>query len=97
METNKAINGKDPKGELKRKLYKLLLIKPISRRMAATELGKIDQTFSVTGAVSEWLKNGKAQVVKMARCERSNEIVGFVTTNSALFVLPETNQLDLFE
>lgn len=97
MEINKAINGKDLKGNFTRNLYKLFFTKPMSRRMAVTELGKPDQTYTITNQVNEWITNGRAQIVKISKCERSGRFVEFITTNPELFVLPETNQLDLFE
>ncbi len=97
MEKSKANNGKDPQGNFTINLYKLFFVKTMSRRMAVTELGKPDQTYSITNQVNKWLRDGRAQIVEIAKCERSGKFVEFITTNPELFVYPETNQLDLFE
>ena len=97
MKKRKDKKGVEAKGDYTRQLYKTLFQKPMSRRMAVTELGKPDQTYTITNQVNEWLKNGRAQIIKIAKCERSGRFVEFITTNPELFVFPKTNQFDLFE
>lgn len=77
-----------------KKLFKVLYGEPISRRMAATQIGYEDLTYMVTQNVHDWLKCGKAHVVKQIRCKRSNRWVQGITTNPELF--PKSNQLNLF-
>ena len=74
-------------------LYQLLYKKPLSRRMAATQLGFNDQTYMVTQFIVDWIKQGKAAVVGKIKCSRSNRSVGAVTTNPNLF--PKSNQYKL--
>lgn len=88
--------GKDTKKEYAKKLFKALS-NPQSRRMAATQIGFIDQTYMVTQLIYDWLKQGKAQVIGKIKCERSNRLVQKVTTDPNLFVSSSTNQLNLFE
>jgi len=87
--------GKDNKDYAK-KLYKALYLKPISRRMAATKIGYPDQTFMVTQFVYDWIKQGKAQVVGVVKCERSGHFVEAVTTNPNFFRSIKDNQLKMF-
>ena len=78
-------NSKDTKEKRAKRLQKILFKKPISRRMAATLLGYPDQTYMVTQNVSDWIKNGHAQVVGHIKCERSKRFVEAVTTNPEYF------------
>ena len=66
-------------------LFKILYNKPLSRRMAACELGFTDQTYMVTQIVFDWIKKGKAQVIGRIKCTRSGFFVEAVTTNPELF------------
>lgn len=86
--------GKNTKLEYAKTLYRLLFRKSLSRRMAATELGYIDQTYMVTQIIYDWIKEGKAAVVGQILCERSGRMVEAITTNPDLF--PKSNQLKMF-
>ena len=88
--------GKDTKKEYAKKLFKALST-PQSRRMAATQLGFIDQTYMVTPHILKWIKQGKAQVIGVIRCSRSGRKVEKITTNPELFISSSTNQLNLFD
>lgn len=79
------------------KLYKALYTKPISRRMAATFIGYLDQTYMVTQLIYDWLKDGKAQIVGKIKCSRSGRLVEAVTTNPAFFQQDKFKQLNLFD
>ncbi len=87
-------HGKNTKLEYAKALYRLLFRESLSRRMAATELGYIDQTYMVTQFIYDWIKEGKAAVVGQILCERSGRMVEAITTNPELF--PKSNQLVLF-
>lgn len=76
------------------RLFDILNKKPISRRMAATELGYTDQTYMVTQLISDWLKANKAAVIGQIKCSRSKRWVQAITTNPELF--PKSNQLKMF-
>lgn len=89
--------GKDTKKEYAKKLFKALSNEPLSRRMAATQLGFIDQTFMVTQLIYDWIKQRKAQVIGVIKCSRSGRKVEKITTNPELFISSSTNQLNLFE
>ena len=78
--------------DLSKELFSIFYNKPMSRRMAVTELGKPDQTYVITNQVYKLLKTGKAQVIKIARCERSGRLVQFITTNPKNFIEPDTSQ-----
>lgn len=78
------------------KLFEALYLKPISRRMAATIIGLPDQTYMVTQLISDWIKQGRAQVIGSVRCNRSGRVVEAITTNPELFVADNDNQLTLF-
>ena len=80
-----------------KQLYKILYKRPMSRRMAATELGYTDQTFMVTQNVIDMIENGRAQVVGRIRCERSQRFVEAVTTNPEYFRSRNDNSLKTFE
>ena len=84
--------SKKDKENLTRKVYDIFYKKTVSRRMAVTEAGKPDQTYSITNQVNQWLVEGRAQVVKIAKCERSGEFVEFITTNPDNFIEPDTSQ-----
>ena len=86
--------GKYTKKEYAKRLFDILNKKPISRRMAATELGYADQTYMVTQLISDWLKANKAAVFGQIKCSRSRRWVEAITTNPDLF--PKSNQLKLF-
>lgn len=88
--------GKYTKNDYTKELYDLLYKKPLSRRMVATELGYIDQTYMVTQYISDWIKQGKAMVVGVIKCSRSGRNVEAVTTNPELFPKPNNNQLTMF-
>jgi len=77
-------------------LFKALYLKPISRRMAATKIGYPDQTFMVTQSVYDWIKQGRAQVIGVTKCERSGRFVQAVTTNPNFFNSIKDNQLKMF-
>jgi len=89
--------GKDTKREDAKRLFTLLFTKPVSRRMAATELGYTDQTFMVTQFIYDWIEQGKAQVIGVIKCSRSGRNVEMITTNPKLFISTNTNQLNLFQ
>lgn len=86
--------GKYTKKCYKKELFEILFKQPMSRRMVATELGFIDQTYMVTPFVLEWIKKGKAFVIGKIKCERSGRFVEKLTTNPDL--LPKSNQLKMF-
>jgi len=88
------LQGKDTENEAQ-KLFNLLFIRPLSRRMAATELGHPDQTYMVTQIIYDWLKLGRAQIVGQIKCKRSDRMVEAVSTNQKLFK-STSNQLNLF-
>ena len=93
--TPNIIQDKDTKKGYTKELFEILSYEPLSRRMAATELGFNDQTYMVTPYVLEWIKQGKAAaVVGIIKCSRSGRLVEAVTTNPDLF--PKPNQLQLF-
>ena len=94
LDFNKRTQGKNTKKDFTSELYKTLYKKPLSRRMAATELGFIDQTYMVTDEVSNLIKQGKAFVIGKIKCSRSGKFVQAVSTNPSLF--PKSNQLRLF-
>jgi|TARA_R110000772_G_scaffold185965_1_gene297185 hypothetical protein len=91
---NSYKQGKDTKKEDTKNLFNILKNKTLSRRMAATELGFIDQTYMVTSNVSKWIKLGKAMVIGTIKCNRSGRIVEAISTNPDLF--PKSTQLKLF-
>jgi hypothetical protein len=91
---NSFKQGKDTKKGYTKELFKLLYKKTLSRRMAATELGFTDQTYMVTPFILDWIKQGKAAVIGVIKCNRSGRIVQAITTNPDLF--PKSNQLELF-
>jgi hypothetical protein len=77
-------------------LFTALQKTPISRRMAATEIGCTDQTYMVTQFVYDWIRQGKAQVIGQIRCTRSGRKVEAITTDPDLFKDSADNQLNLF-
>lgn len=89
--------SEDKKTATLKALYSALFKRPMSRRMAATEIGFPDQTYMVTQAVNDWIKQGKAQVVGAIKCSRSGRLVEAITTNPELFRPTHDNQLRLFE
>jgi hypothetical protein len=84
----------DTKKGYTKELFEILYKRPLSRRMAATELGFNDQTYMVTPFVLEWIKQGRAAVVGVIKCSRSGRLVEAITTNPDLF--PQSRQLKLF-
>ena len=82
--TVKNIPSKNTKAYNPRELFKLLKQRPMSRRMAATELGFKDQSYMVTQLFFDWIKQGRAYVVGSIICERSGRKVQGVTTNKEL-------------
>ena len=92
---SKTIKGS--KKDYAKKLFEVLSNEPISRRMAATKIGFIDQTFMVTQLIYDWIKNGKAQVVCSVKCSRSGRFVEGITTDQEKFISPITNQLNIFD
>jgi hypothetical protein len=91
---NSYKQGKDTEKEYTKNLFNLLKNKTLSRIMAATELGFIDQTYMVTPYVLKWIKLGKAMVIGTIKCSCSGRIVEAISTNPDLF--PKSNQLKLF-
>ncbi|MEN2282220.1 hypothetical protein AAGF08_08780 [Algoriphagus sp. SE2] len=101
METNHRTalhkrQGQYTKREYAKKLFDILYKKPLSRRMAATQLGFPDQTYMVTQFVYDWIKQGKAQVIGAIKCSRSGRFVGAISTNPELFKVKNNSQLTLF-
>lgn len=86
--------GQDTKKKYANKLFKVLYKEPLSRRMAATNIGFTDQTYMVTQFIYDWIKQGKAQVIGVIKCNRSGRNVESITTNPELF--EKSNQLKLF-
>ena len=84
----------DTKKGYTKELFEILYKRPLSRRMAATELGFNDQTYMVTPFVLGWIKQGRAAVVGVIKCSRSGRLVEVITTNPDLF--PQSRQLKLF-
>jgi hypothetical protein len=78
------------------RLFDVLHSKPISRRMAATELGYTDLTYMVTQDTYDLIKGGKTQVTGKVKCTRSRRYVQGVTTNPKYFTKPVQTQLNLF-
>jgi len=93
---NKACKRQNKDKQKQAKELFNILLNPMSRRMSATALGFTDMTYMVTQNISDWLKDGRAQVVGHIRCKRSNRIVEMVTTNSDLFNEQTNNQLTMF-
>ncbi len=91
---NSSKQGKDTKKANKTQLFNLLHKKPLTRRMAATQLGFPDQTYMVTQYISDWITQDKAMVIGVIKCERSGRTVQAITTDPNLF--PQTNQLKMF-
>lgn len=95
-QNNKAhIRHFQDKEKQAQKLYNILK-KGMSRRMAATELGNTDMTYTVTQNIKDWLKDGRAQIIGCMRCERSKRWVEKVTTDKEQFNEKTTNQLKMF-
>lgn len=86
--------GKGKKRNIEKEVYELLKIEPLSRRTAATRLGFTDQTYMVTQAVKNLVKNGRAEIVGIIRCERSGRKVEAVSTDANLF--QSRKQLNIF-
>jgi hypothetical protein len=89
--------SKGTKKEYANRLFNEFYKEPLSRRMGATRIGFTDQTYMVTQFVSDWIKQGKAQVIGIIKCSRSGRKVQKITTNPELFISNSTNQLNLFE
>jgi hypothetical protein len=87
--------SKDTKRDDAKRLFNTLYSQPLSRRMAATQLGFPDQTYMVTQIIYDWLRQGRAQVIGAIKCNRSGRMVEAITTNPDLF--NKSNQLNLFE
>jgi hypothetical protein len=81
--------------EYHKELFQLLMERPLSRRMAATELGFKDQTYMVTPHIVRWIRQGKAKVIGMIKCTRSGRLVEAITTNPDLFPKETKNQLEI--
>ena len=96
LDFNGLEQGKNIKKDYTKELYNLLYKKPLSRRMVATELGYIDQTYMVTQYISDWIKQGKAMVIGGIKCSRSGRIVEAISTNPELFPTSNNNQLKMF-
>jgi hypothetical protein len=96
LDFNGLEQSKYTKNDYAKELYDLLYNKPLSRRMVATELGYIDQTYMVTQFIYDWIKQGKAMVIGGIKCSRSGRIVEAVTTNPELFPKSNNNQLTMF-
>jgi hypothetical protein len=96
LDFNGLEQSKYTKNDYTKELYDLLYKKPLSRRMVATELGYTDQTYMVTQFIYDWIKQGKAMVIGVIKCNRSGRIVEAVTTNPELFPKSNNNQLTLF-
>lgn len=88
--------SKDTKKDYAKKLFEVFFNEPLSRRMAATKIGYTDQTYMVTQFVYDWIKQGKAQVIGVIKCNRSGRFVEAITTNPELFKANNNNQLSLF-
>jgi hypothetical protein len=93
LNTKQTELGKYTKNDYTKELYNLLYKKPLSRRMVATELGYIDQTYMVTQYIYDWIKQGKAMVIGVVKCSRSGRVVEAITTNPELF--PKSNNIQL--
>lgn len=89
--------SKDKKREYAKRLFATLYKQPLSRRMAATQIGFPDQTYMVTQFIYDWIEQGKAQVIGSIKCKRSNRVVEAITTNPELFRTESNNQLKMFE
>ena len=87
---------KDTKKEIAKDLFEALFNKPLSRRMAATEIGFTDQTYMVTQFIYDWIKQGKAQVIGVIRCSRSGRLVESISTNPDFFEVDNCKQGVLF-
>jgi hypothetical protein len=94
LDFNNLQQGKNKQKKDVKLLYKVLFNSPVSRRMAATNIGYTDQTYMVTQYINDWIKQGKAAVIGRIKCSRSGRFVEGVTTNPDLF--PKSNQLNLF-
>lgn len=91
-----SIRCSEDKEKEAKKLYNILFKKAMSRRMAATKLGYADMTYMVTQNISDWLNDGRAQVIGVIKCERSHRFVEKITTNPKLFIKQYSNQLTMF-
>lgn len=90
LNTPCKIQSQDTKKRDLIRLLEILYIKPMSRRMAATELGYTDQTYMVTQNILDLIAQGRAAIVGSIKCTRSNEFVQAVTSDPELF--PKSNQ-----
>lgn len=77
--------------------FKALFERPQLRRMAATAIGKSDQTCVVTRQINEWLIKGQAQVIGVIRCLRSGRLVESISIDPKQFRKKSRNQLSLFD
>ena|SRR5690554_6076519 len=89
--------AQDTKEKREKQLCKILFARPITRRMAATQMGYPDQTFMVTQLMFDLIKDGKAQVVGQMRCERSTKIAEAVTSNPEYFRKKDDNRVILWK
>lgn len=80
--------AQDTKEKRELQLRTILYARPITRRMAATEVGYPDQTFMVTQNIFDLIVSGRAQVVGKMRCERSGHFAEAITTNPKHFIKP---------
>lgn len=85
------------KEKREKQLCKILFERPITRRMAATQMGYPDQTFMVTQLMFDLIKSGKVQVVGQMRCERSTKIAEAVTSNPEYFRKKDDNRVILWK
>jgi hypothetical protein len=94
LDNNTFRQGKNTKNSYTKELFNILFETTLSRRMAATKLGFTDQTYMITPFILNWIRQGKASVIGVIKCERSGRFVEAVSTNPDLF--PKPNQLKLF-
>ena len=71
----------------------------MTRRMLATELGYIDQTFMVTQDVEDLIELGKIFEIGKKRCERSkpnkDNIAMYLTSDPNMCTCEPSNQTEL--
>lgn len=89
--------AQDTKEKREKQLCKILFARPITRRMAATQMGYPDQTYMVTQLIFDLIKDGRAQVVGQMRCERSTNIAEAITSNPEYFRKKDDNRVILWK
>src|SRR5690348_9770629 len=87
--------AQDTKEKREKQLHKILFERPITRRMAATQMGYPDQTYMVTQLIFDLIKSGRVQVVGKMKCERSPRIVEAITSNPEYFRKKDDNRVIL--